>query len=302
MLHSDTSCCFLSDSGKHKRLWIGRETRLRSSGGSEELDLSDALWWACRSAPVALRLRSQRALETSPCLVIFRGAVFGALQSDRSRRHSGCLPARVRTGSTKSDADDTAVPEKLHRWRNQVRIKAGRLSTQSVSLLFDLCRDPCSFQFIRGGGRCLFFLLRHSYSLSLHVCSYTQTTGEKTVKLVKQQSFRWLLSANFHSCASPGLSRVWFPSSCAALGDRSVPVLWSAVTGFLRSSERRRYSIPVPDLCQTSSHYTAAVPAGPGELPDGFGAAPRKQPHLPGLEGLQHTALKTSPQQPGWVQ
>ncbi|MEQ2182203.1 hypothetical protein GOODEAATRI_019779, partial [Goodea atripinnis] len=47
-----------------------------------------------------------------------RGAVFRALQGDRSRRRSGCIPAGVRTGSTESGADDTAVPEKLHRRRN----------------------------------------------------------------------------------------------------------------------------------------------------------------------------------------
>lgn len=55
------------------------------------------------------------------CAVLFRGAVFGAHQGNRSRRHASCFTARVRAGSTESGADDTAVGKKLRRWGNQVR-------------------------------------------------------------------------------------------------------------------------------------------------------------------------------------
>lgn len=104
------------------------------------------------------------------------------------------------------------------------------------------------------------------------------------------------------SSSSSGISRVRFPSSRPALGDRSVFVHRAEVISFLRGAEGWRYSVPILDLCPASPDYPPAVPAGPGECPTHHTSPPRQRAHLPGLEGLQHPPFKASPQQPGWVQ
>lgn len=59
------------------------------------------------------------ALKTS--LLSFRGAVLGAVQGDRSRRHTGRYATRVSSGSAKGHIDDSTIGEKLQRRRDQVR-------------------------------------------------------------------------------------------------------------------------------------------------------------------------------------
>lgn len=101
------------------------------------------------------------------------------------------------------------------------------------------------------------------------------------------------------SSSSSGISRVRFPSSRPALGDRSVFVHRAEVISFLRGAEGWRYSVPILDLFPASPDYPPAVPAGPGECPTHHTSPPRQRAHLPGLEGLQHPPFKASPQQPG---
>lgn len=104
---------------------------------------------------------------------------------------------------------------------------------------------------------------------------------------------------DFLLLSSSGISRVRFPSSRPALGDRSVFVHRAEVISFLWGAEGWRYSVPILDLCPASPDYPPAVPAGPGECPTHHASPPRQRPHLPGLEGLQHPPLEASPQQPG---
>lgn len=52
---------------------------------------------------------------------VFRGAMLGALQGDRSRRHASRFAARVCPGSAKSSADNSIVWKELRRRRDKVR-------------------------------------------------------------------------------------------------------------------------------------------------------------------------------------
>lgn len=106
---------------------------------------------------------------------------------------------------------------------------------------------------------------------------------------------------SLHSCSSSGVPWVWIPSSRAALGDWSVFVHWAQVFSFLRGAEGRWYSVPLSDLCPTGPHNPPAVSAGPRERPPCPTSPPRQRTNFPRLEGLQHSALKATTQQPGSV-
>lgn len=59
--------------------------------------------------------------DCRPLFFVFRGAVPGALQGDRSWRRASRLATRVSSGAAKCLADDSAVWKELPRWRDQVR-------------------------------------------------------------------------------------------------------------------------------------------------------------------------------------
>lgn len=139
-------------------------------------------------------------------------------------------------------------------------------------------------QFICCSGGCFVLCVCHSQSLSLHDCGCTQATGEKICKLPnKLNGFRRFSLINSNRPRSSGVFRVRVPSSCAALGDRSVFMHRAKVTGLLWGAEGWWYSVPVPNLCPTSPNHTPAVPAGPGERPPRPTSPTRQQPHLPRL-------------------
>lgn len=95
-----------------------------------------------------------------------------------------------------------------------------------------------------------------------------------------------------------GVSGVRVPPPRAALGDRSVFVHRPALAGLLWRAEGRRHGLPLPDLRPPSAHHASAVSAGPGERSPHPAAPAGKRPRLPGLEGVQHAALKAFPEQP----
>lgn len=144
--------------------------------------------------------------------------------------------------------------------------------------------------------------------VSSSCCVTVKVFPYMTVAALKQQVRKLInQSLNKHVCRStdnlqPSLSgvfRVWFPPTCAALGDRSVLMHRAKVTGILRRAEGWGHSVPLPDLCPPSPHYPPAVPAGPGERAPRSTSSPRQRSHLSRLERLQHPALKITPQQPG---
>lgn len=83
--------------------------------------------------------------DCHPLFFVFRGAVPGALQGDRSWRRASRLTARVSSGTAKCLADDSAVWKELPRWRDQVRYETFFLSFHIIPILGSLFFH-CSLQ------------------------------------------------------------------------------------------------------------------------------------------------------------
>ncbi|XP_055738240.1 ranBP-type and C3HC4-type zinc finger-containing protein 1-like [Salvelinus fontinalis] len=135
-------------------------------------------------------------------------------------------------------------------------------------------------------------------------CVTVKVLPHTTIAILKQQIF---LEYGFH----PRVQR-WVIGHCLCAEQRSLAsygVRRDGDTAFLYLlSARLTWQLLQQDqestlLTRAPPPHMAAAPAGPGEYPphprSPTSRAPQQLPHIPGLEGLQHPATQTEPQQQG---